>query len=77
MRIEACNAAWEARSKQKKPSAAKKASVSSSSTNAWTTAPVISRGKLKAPSGTSTKKKTGTASGGGVFGAMMMDSDSD
>lgn len=74
-RITASRNAWESNSKKKKSSksAGKKAASSSAG---WATA---STRKKTATSGKSaaTKKKNSNARGGGVFGAMMMDSDSD
>ena len=78
VRVAACEATWQARSKQRQRTTKKTTTSSSSSnTNAWmttsTSRPQGSRGYAKAAG---TKKKS-TSSGAGVFGAMMADSDSD
>lgn len=78
-RIAASRVAWEAHEKStkkvtKKPTGAA-APSSSRKTNAWNTT-TVSKPRAAPVSNATTKSKT-KASGGGVFAAMMMDSDSD
>lgn len=78
-RITASRAAWEAQDKSakkvtKKPAVAA-ATSSSRKPNAWNTTSVSK--PRAAPVSNSTTKSKPKANGGGVFAAMMMDSDSD
>jgi hypothetical protein len=76
-RVEACEATWLARSKQKKK-AAKKTGPATGTTSAWsTTAASRPAGGGWGKPAAAKNKPTGKAGTGGVFGAMMLDSDSD
>ena len=79
VRITACRAAWVAQDKSKK-NVAKKPTVTAGSSssrqpNAWNTTSVAK--PRAAPVSNSATKSKPKANSGGVFAAMMMDSDSD
>jgi hypothetical protein len=74
-RIEASDAAWRAQNKTKK-TAKKPAATSSSSSSAWNTAAKARPRATQAKKTTTARKPTGDR-GGGMFAAMMGDSDSD
>ena len=78
LRREASNEAWSTKHKQKGKKAVKKPSSSSSArTNAWVTATSVRPAKVKSKASNSASKKTKNKGVGGVFAAMMLDSDSD
>lgn len=78
-RLEISNAAWSTTNKQNSKRSKKPATSSSStapSNSTWVTS-MSTRPKSKAKGPSGVKKNKGGKGGGGVFAAMMLDSDSD